>query len=128
MKKLTKVLISLLIALSVAAISSPAFAEADAGRITYKPAEAIDMVAAKIQVAIDSLTTGGDTDAVTKLAKDALDGSKEINANDKVDAKRSKANDALKRAIKQLKEGDRQSAETELRDAHTKFLNLKDLI
>ncbi|MCX7068905.1 MAG: hypothetical protein NTW85_14590 [Methylococcales bacterium] len=128
MKILTKVLISLLIALSITVVSSPAFAEADAGRVTYKPAEAIDIVAAKIQEAIDSLTTGGDAEAVTKLAKTALDGSKEINANDKVDAKRSKANDALKRAIKQLKEGDRQGAETELRDAHTKFLDLKSLI
>ena len=128
MKILTKVLVSLLIALSITAVSSPAFAEADKGRVTYKPAEAIDMVAAKIQEAINTLTTGGDAEAVTKLVKAALDVSKEINANDKVDSARLKANGKLKNAIKFLKEGNTQEAEAELRNAHTKFLDLKGLI
>ncbi|MDD5275266.1 MAG: hypothetical protein PHR16_04205 [Methylovulum sp.] len=128
MKNLKKVLVSLLIASAMGAASTAAMAEADAGRITYAPAEAIDMVSVKVQAAIDALTTGTDAEAVSKLAKEALDASKEINANDKVDMARSRANNKLKAARNHLKQGSTQEAEQELRDAHKSFQDLKGLL
>ena len=43
MKTLKTILLSLFIAASMGAVSTSALAEVDPGRITYKPAEAIDM-------------------------------------------------------------------------------------
>jgi len=62
------------------------------------------------------------------LIKDALDASKEINANDKVDAARSRANNKLKAAKKHASEGALQEAEQELRNAYKGFLDLKGLL
>lgn len=128
MKALKKILLSLLIASSMATVSTSVFAEADAGRISYKPAEAIDMVAAKIKVAIDAISTGANGEEAAKLIKDASDSSKEINANDKVDNARSKANKKLKSAIGHAKEAKLQESEQELRDAYKMFNDLKGLI
>ena len=88
----------------MAGIASPVFAELDSGRITYAPAQAIDMVAEKVKVALDALTSGYEPEAVSKLTKDAMDASKEINANDKVDRVRSKANNKLRAARDYLKD------------------------
>ena len=127
MKTFKKILLSLAIASAMGAVSTSAYAELDKGRITYAPAEAIDMVAGKVKVALDALTTGGDSEAVAKLIKDALDSSKEINANDKVDMARSRANNKLKAARSHLKDSTQQ-AEQELRDAYRGFEDLKGLL
>ncbi|MDD1613247.1 MAG: hypothetical protein LUP98_01135, partial [Methylococcaceae bacterium] len=92
MKTLKTILLSLFIAASMGAVSTTALAEVDPGRITYKPAEAIDMVVAKIQVAIDGISKGASNEEAAALIKQASDLSKEINANDKVDNARAKAN------------------------------------
>jgi hypothetical protein len=128
MKTLKKVMLSLLVASSIGAVSTSALAESDPGRVTYKPAEAIDMTKGKIQLAIDSIKTGGSGDAVDTLIKDALNMSKEINANDRVDSNRSKANNKLKSAKTHAKENALQEAEQELRDAQKMFEDLKPLI
>lgn len=128
MKNLKKILISLLIASAMGSVSSVAFAEADAGRIVYAPAEAIDMIAGKVKAALDALTTGTDSETVSKLIKDALDASKEVNANDKVDRARNKANNKLKSARTKLKDNATQEAEQDLRDAYKGFLDLKTLL
>ncbi|MDP2904558.1 MAG: hypothetical protein Q8N96_15855 [Methylovulum sp.] len=123
-----KILLSLLIASFVGAVSTPVLAEGDAGRITYKPVEAIDMVSGKIKVAIDAITSGSDGEAVAALIKNAMDASKEINANDKVDMARSKANNKLKAARTHAKESALQEAEQELRNAQKGFQDLKSLL
>jgi hypothetical protein len=128
MKILKKTLLSLLIAASMGAVSTSALAETDKGRITYSPADAIDIVGAKIKVAIDAATTGAAGPAVADLVKEALDASKEINANDKVDMARSRANNVLKSAKNKAKDGNVKEAEEELRDAAKKFDALKSLI
>jgi vacuolar-type H+-ATPase subunit E/Vma4 len=125
---LKKLLLSMFIASSMGAISSSALAESDPGRITYAPAEAIDMVAAKVKLAIDAISTGSEGEAVSKLIKDALDASKEINANDKVDMARSRANNKLKSARTHVKQAALQEAEQELRDAYKGFQDLKGLL
>lgn len=115
-------------ATSIGAVSTIAVAESDPGRITYAPAEAIDMVAGKVKLAIDAIASGSDGEAVSKLIKDALDASKEINANDKVDMARSRANNKLKAAKAKAKDNALQDAEQELRNAYKGFQDLKDLL
>jgi len=128
MKTLKTILLSLFIAASMGAVSSSALAETDAGRVTYKPAEAIDMVVAKIQAAIEGISKGASNDEATALIKPAIDLSKEINANDRVDNARAKANRKLKSALSHAKESALQEAEQELRDAKKDFEALKSLI
>jgi hypothetical protein len=128
MKTLKAILLSLFIATSMGAVSTSALAETDAGRVTYKPAEAIDMVVAKIQAAIDGISKGASNDEAAALIKEASDLSKEINANDKVDKARSKANRKLKSAASHAKESALQEAEQELRDAKKDFEALKSLL
>ncbi|MEI6146194.1 MAG: hypothetical protein WCP66_07260 [Methylococcales bacterium] len=128
MNTLKKTLLSLLMATAMAVISTSTFAESDPGRITYKPAEAIDMVAAKIQAAIEGISKGASNEEAAALIKPAIDLSKEINANDKVDNARAKANRKLKSAMSHAKESALQEAEQELKDAKKDFEALKSLI
>ena len=128
MKTLKTILLSLFIAASMGVVSISALAETDAGRVTYKPAEAIDMVTAKIQAAIEGISKGASGEEAAALIKPAIDLSKEINANDKVDNARAKANRKLKSAMSHAKESALQEAEAELRDAKKDFEALKSLI
>jgi hypothetical protein len=128
MKILKKILLSLLIAASMGAVSTSVLAETDKDRVTYAPAVAIDMVNAKIKIALEAITSGTEGEKVSALIKDALDVSKEINANDKVDMARSRANNVLKAAKTHAKESALQEAEQELRDAMKMFEALKSLI
>lgn len=127
MKVLKKIVLAAMVASSLAAVSTTAFAETDKGRIVYAPAEAIDLVGSKLKAAVDAIAAG-DGEAVAGLVKGALDLSKEINANDKVDPARNKANKMLKSAIKLAKEGDLKGAEKEIQDAQKAFVALKSLI
>ena len=128
MKTLKKILLSLFIASAMGAVSTSALAETDAGRVTYKPAEAIDIVTGKIQAAIEGISKGASSEEAAALIKPAIDFSKEINANYKVDNARAKANRKLKSAMSHAKESALQEAEQELRDAKKDFEALKSLI
>lgn len=110
------------------AVSTSVLAETDKDRITYAPADAIDMTTAKIKLALEATTSGSEGEKVSALIKEALDASKEINANDKVDMARSRANNKLKSAKTHAKEEALQEAEQELRDAMKMFEALKSLI
>jgi len=128
MNTLKKPILSLLMVIAFAVISTATFAETDAGRATYKPAEAIDIVATRIQSAIEAISKGASSDEAAALIKPAIDFSKEINANDKVDNARAKANRKLKSAMSHAKESALQEAEQELKDAKKDFEALKSLI
>ncbi len=128
MKTLKKIALALSIVASMGAVSTSVMAESDPGRITYPAAEAIDITAGKVGAALNALEQGGDAEKVSALAKEALDISKEINANDKVDSARAKANNKVKAARKHLSEGATQEAEQELRDAQKGYLSLKSLL
>ena len=93
--------------------------------IAIKPAEAIDMVVAKIQAAIEGISKGASNEEAAALIKQASDASKEINANDKVDNARAKGNRKLKSAMSYAKESALHEAEAELRDAKKDFEALK---
>jgi hypothetical protein len=127
MKILKKILLSLSIAASMGAVSSSALA-ADPGRITYKPAEAIDLSIEKTKAALDAIVSGSSGEAVANLIKEAADMSKEINANDRVDVARSKVTSKLKSARAHVKASALQEAEQELRDAIKAFGDMKGLI
>jgi tRNA A37 threonylcarbamoyladenosine synthetase subunit TsaC/SUA5/YrdC len=128
MKTLKKVVLALCIAASMGAVSTSAMAEGDSGRITYAPADAIDMVAAKTGEAITAIEQGADATKVDGLIIAILAASKEINASDKVFAKRDKVHSKLKAARAHLKAGATQEAEQELRDAQKAFLALKEIL
>jgi F0F1-type ATP synthase membrane subunit b/b' len=128
MKSLKKILLSLVITTAAGAFSTSALAENDPGRITYKPEEAIDLVVGKIQTAIDEISKGASADEAAALIKPAIDLSKEINANDKVDNARAKANRKLKAAMAHAKESALQESEQELKAAKKDFEALKSLI
>jgi hypothetical protein len=128
MNTLKKTMLSILMASTMALISTSASAETDAGRATYKPAEAIDIVSTRIQTAIEAISKGATNEEAAALIKPAIDFSKEINANDKVDNARAKANKKLKSAMTHAKESALQEAEQELRDAKKDFEALKSLI
>jgi hypothetical protein len=126
MKIMKKVLLSLLIAASMGALSSSAFAE-DPGRISYSPSDAVDLTMGKIKVALDAITSGAEGEQAADLIKAALDANKEINANDKVDVARARAANKLKAARTHAKQEALQEAEQELRDAYKAYGDLKKL-
>lgn len=128
MKVLKKILVSLAVASALGAVSHSAMAETDKGRVTYAPAEAIDNTVAKIRIALDAITKGAEGDKAADLIKDAADSSKEINANDRVDRARQKANNTLKSARSHAKDNALQEAEQELRESVKAFEALKPLI
>ena len=128
MKSLKKILLSLLIAASVGTVSTSVLAESDPGRISYTPVEAIDLVVSNINAAIAAIDKGASAEEVATLIKLASDGSKEINANDKVDMARTKANRKLKSAMAHAKESALPKAEEELKEAGKDFEALKGLI
>jgi hypothetical protein len=128
MKNLKKILLSLLIASSMGAISTVAFAEASDGRIVYSPGDALDLIDGKVLAAIDGISKGADPEEAQKLIKAALDATKELNANDKVDMARQRANNKLKAAKGHAKAGSLQEAEQEVRDAHKIFQEMRNLL
>ena len=84
-------------------------------------------------VVIDGKTTifvakGADPEEAQKLIKAALDATKELNANDKVDMARQKANNKLKSAKNHAKSGSLQEAEQEVRDAHKIFQSMRGML
>ncbi|MGD7035019.1 hypothetical protein [Methylotuvimicrobium buryatense] len=128
MKFLRKVLLSLAIASSMGAIATPVMAESDPGRISYAPVEAIKLTSEKIQAAIDAVAAGSSADEVAVLVKDALDMSKEINANDKVDVARARANGELKKARNAAKKGSLDGVDAALQSALKQYGELPGLI
>jgi len=127
MKIMKKVLLSLLIAASMGAVSSTAFAELDKGRIAYSPSDAVDLTMEKIKIALDAITSGSEGEKVALLVKDALDANKEINANDKVDVARARAANKLKSARVHAQQEALQETEQELRDAYKAYGDLKKM-
>jgi hypothetical protein len=67
-------------------------------------------------------------EAIIVNIKDALKLSKEINANDKLDRNRNRANDSLKKARTAVQAGDLMTATAFLTEAETRFSELKGMI
>ncbi|MBK8815480.1 MAG: hypothetical protein IPN42_08245 [Methylococcaceae bacterium] len=128
MKTIKTIVLSSLIALSMGAFSTVAFAEVDPGRTAYAPADAIDLVLGQIKKAEVAIQEGKPAADVYAIIKQGTDYSKEVNANDVVDRARAKANDILKKARTAAKEGDLKTAAEFLPPAEKAFADLKPLI
>lgn len=129
MKMLKKIGFALVIAAAAGSFSSAAFAEVDAGRIVYAPADALDLVVSKVKAARVAIQENKSRDDIAAAIKDALDASKEVNANDRVDVARLRANDILKRAKSQVKNGgDLNEVDGMLEKAAADFEAVKKLI
>ncbi len=127
MKFLKKLALGLFLATATVGTSSVAFAFEE-GRTSFSPAQAIEMVEAQIKIAQDAITAGYKQKEIADLIKEAKDLSKEINANDKVDVKRQRANAHLKKARSAAKKGEMEKAAEHLNNAAKGFAELKGLL
>jgi ElaB/YqjD/DUF883 family membrane-anchored ribosome-binding protein len=91
-------------------------------------AEGIDATIVQVNEAMKAITSKSGDEAVIDNIKEALATSKEINANDKLDRNRNRANDSLKKARSAIKEGDMAKATDFLKEAEERFAGLKSMI
>lgn len=127
MKLLKSVIVAVSLALSLGAFSTAAVA-CETGRTCFGPEQAIDMVLGHIAEAIQAVDAGQNGPSVNVHVKAALKASKEINANDKVDVSRSRANAHLKKARSAFRKSSMQEGEDHLGKAEKAFDSLKDLL
>ncbi|OQK15403.1 hypothetical protein AU255_18210 [Methyloprofundus sedimenti] len=92
------------------------------------PLEAINATISQTNQAMKSINDKADNDIVIAEIKDALKISKEINANDKVDRNRMRANGFLKKARTAVKKDDLVEATAQLKNAAAGFENLKGML
>ena len=92
------------------------------------PIEGIDATVGQVNEALKSINDKAGEEAIVGNIKEALAVSKEINANDKVDRNRNRANDYLKKARTAVKGGDLITATAHLKEAEKRFLELKGMI
>ncbi len=91
-------------------------------------AEGIDATIVQINEAMKAITSKSGDEAIIDNIKEALATSKEINANDKLDRNRNRANDSLKKARSAVKEGDMVKATELIKEAEDRFSGLKSMI
>jgi molybdopterin converting factor small subunit len=92
------------------------------------PAEGIDATVDQVAKTLKAVSNKADNDIIINDIKDALTISKEINANDKVDRNRNRANEYLKKARTAVKNGDLIKATEELKEAKNRFSELKTML
>lgn len=90
------------------------------------PVEGIDATLGQCAVALKSIGDNADKEVIVTNIKEALSLSKEINANDKVDRNRNRANGDLKKARESVQNGDLALATEQLKDAQKRFQSLKE--
>jgi len=131
MKILKPLLLSAILGASMGVFSTAAVSgecAEDKGRVCYEPLEAIDLTVELIREARHAIDNGNDAEGILNLIKSAKNMGKNINANDTVDVRRSRASKNFKKAAKALKSGDNQGAHTLLLEAEEKYKALKPLI
>jgi ribosomal protein S20 len=102
------------------------------------PIEGIDATLGQVTEALEAIqvrnsggAAGSDKDSddvIINNIKEALKLSKEINANDKLDRNRNRANDYLKKARAAVQAGDLTKATEDLKEAEKRFSDLKGMI
>ncbi len=92
------------------------------------PAEGIDATVGQVTKALIAINDNAGNDVVIDDIKEALKLSKEINANDKLDRNRNRANDYLKKARIAVQDGDLVKAAELLKEAENRFSDLKGMI
>jgi ElaB/YqjD/DUF883 family membrane-anchored ribosome-binding protein len=141
MKLLKSTFVATTLVLSLGSFSTTASAVCLGMACMYNkmtPAEGIDATVGQVNEALKAIqlrnsggAAGSDKDSdnvITDNIKEALKLSKEINANDKVDRNRNRANDYLKKARKAVKDGDLTKATEDLKEAEQRFVELKSML
>lgn len=125
MKIFKKIVVSLVMAMSMAAISSSAFAAEEKDKNTAVR-EAAEGTIAKIEEAISLVEKGGDKEATVKAITEARQLQKEFRF-EKTERLRQKANDKLKVAREAVESGDTKSAEETLKATLATFKEMKTI-
>jgi len=130
MKLLKNAVIATTLALSLASFSTTADVCLGMACMYNKmtAAEGIDATLAQVKEAQKAVNDKAGDDIIIENIKEALAVSKEINANDKVDRNRNRANDSLKKARASVKGGDLPKATEFLKEAEQRFSDLKGMI
>ena len=132
MKLIKNAVISTTLVLSLGTFSTITSAEMCLGmacmynRMT--PTQGINATVVQINQALKAISENASEVVIIDNIKDALKVSKEINANDKVDRNRQRANGYLKKARTAVRKEDFIQAKTDLKEAETRFLALKGMI
>lgn len=92
------------------------------------PMEGIEATVGQVTKALIAINDNTGNDVVINDIKEALKLSKEINANDKLDRNRNRANDYLKKARVAVQDGDLIKATELLKEAENRFSDLKGMI
>ena len=140
MKLLTSAVVATTLALSLGSFPTTAAVCLGMACMYNKmtPIEGIDATIGQVNEALAAIqlrNSGGAADdgkvgdaVIIENIKDALKLSKEINANDKLDRNRNRANDYLKKARVAVQEGDLAKATEQLKEAEKRFADLKGMI
>jgi ribosomal protein S20 len=92
------------------------------------PMEGIEATVGQVTKALIAIKDSAGDDVIISDIKEALKLSKEINANDKLDRNRNRANDSLKKARAAVQDGDLIKATEFLKEAENRFSDLKGMI
>ena len=132
MKLLKSAVVATTLALSLSSFSTPTTAEVCLGMACMynkmTPIEGINATVEQTRQALKAITDNASEVVIIDNIKDALKVSKEINANDKVDRNRQRANGFLKKARKAVRNDDLKKATEDLKEAEQRFLALKGMI
>ncbi len=137
MNLIKKITIAVSLILSLGLFSSTASALCLGMACMYNrmtPIEGIDATTNQIKITMKIIQARHDgnnlenDDLIVSNIKEALKLSKEINANDKLDRNRNRANDSLKRARTAVQEGNLTLATELLNEAEKRFSDLKSMI
>ncbi|MFA6051469.1 MAG: hypothetical protein WC762_02660 [Methylobacter sp.] len=131
MKLLKSTFVAATLALSLGFFSTAANAVCLGMACMYNkmtPMEGIDATMGQITETLKAISAKAGNDVIIEDIKDALKLSKEINANDKLDRNRNRANDSLKKARESVKGGDMVAATEHLKEAEKRFSDLKGMI
>jgi len=132
MKLLKSAVVATTLALSLSSFSTTTAAEVCLGmacmynRMT--PTEGINATVVQINQALKAINDNASEVVIIDNIKDALKVSKEINANDKVDRNRQRANGFLKKARTAVRNEDFIQATADLKEAENRFLALKGML
>ena len=123
MKVFKKIVVSLVMAMSMAAISSTAFA-AESKDLNAVVKAAAESTIAKIEEAVSLVEKGGDTAAAVAAINEARQLQKEFRY-EVTERQRQRANDKLRVAREAIESGDIKAGEETLKDSLAKFKEMK---
>ncbi len=124
MNTFNKILVSSVMAVSMAAMSSTASAVVNPSYEDVKAA--IVNTKAKVEETITALDNGADNEVVADMISDARQLQKDI-ANNVLDLKRNQASNVLKQARTAVKNNERESAKESLTDAANRYKEIEQL-